>query len=69
MAPPIEAFSPSELTKRIQITTADRQRKPPIDLKKCQLREMLQYNCDLDGPRENKNSKVICEPVLRMFRR
>ncbi|KAK3051681.1 hypothetical protein LTR09_007337 [Extremus antarcticus] len=68
MAPLVEAFPPSQLSKRVQTTTKDRTQKPPVILKDCELKEMMQYFCDLDGPKEDKKSKVVCEPVLRMFR-
>lgn len=40
-----------------------------VDLKKCALKELVQYDCDLDGPSQNPASKVVCVPVLRLFRR
>lgn len=69
MAPLVEAFPPSRLEQHIQYTPSGRRRKPPINLKDCELKEMVQYFCDLDGPNEDPRSKVVCEPVLRMFRK
>lgn len=40
-----------------------------MDLKKCELKELIQYECELDGPKQDPRSKVVCEPVLRLFRR
>lgn len=69
MAPLIEAFPSSQLQERAQFKPDGKKRKPAINLKDCALKEMLQHTCDLDGPREDPRSKVVCEPVLRVFRR
>jgi mitochondrial inner membrane protease subunit SOM1 len=68
MAPLVEVFPPSQLTKHIQYHANGSLRKPPVDLKQCALKELLQYECDLKGPREDPRSKIVCEPVLRLFR-
>ena len=36
---------------------------------KCELKEMSQYFCDLNGPRENSNTRVVCQEFVRSFRR
>lgn len=69
MAPLIEAFPPSKLEQHVQRKTNGKAHKPPIELKECELKEMVQYFCDLDGPKEDPRSKVVCEPVLRLFRK
>ena len=69
MAPLAEAFPPSRLEEHIQHLPSGKKRKPPVDLTKCELKEMVQYHCDLDGPREDPRSRVVCEPVLRLFRK
>lgn len=70
MAPLIEAFHASELPERIAFHPDGQKRKPAIkDLKKeCALKEMIQYDCQLQGPKNSPQSKVVCEPVLRLFR-
>jgi inner membrane protease subunit SOM1 len=71
MPPPTEAFHPSDLTSRIQYLPNGRKRKEPlnIDLQKdCELKEMLQYFCDVAEP-EDPKSRIVCEPVLRLFRK
>ncbi|KAK5001317.1 hypothetical protein LTR28_012802 [Elasticomyces elasticus] len=69
MAPPTEAFPPSQLAARINTTPSGKRRKPPIaDLADCALKEMLQYHCELVGPREDSRSEVRCWPVVRLFR-
>jgi hypothetical protein len=69
MAPLVEAFPPSQLEERIQTKLNGKVQKPPIELKQCQLKEMMQYMCDLDGPKNDPQSRVVCEPILRTFRK
>lgn len=70
MGPTVETFHASELQSRINTLPTGKARKPPVkDLKKdCTLKELMQYNCDLDGPKEDPKSKVVCKGVLRLFR-
>ncbi len=68
MAPPIETFHPARLQQQVQHYANGKVRKPPVDLKQCELKELLQYECDLRGPKEDPRSKIVCEPVLRLFR-
>jgi hypothetical protein len=69
MAPLVEAFDARDLVKHINKLPDGKTRKSPIsDLKDCELKELIQYNCELDGPRNDPRSKVVCEPVLRLFR-
>jgi inner membrane protease subunit SOM1 len=68
MAPTVETFQPWELERRINLTADGKQSKRPVKLKDCPLKELIQYDCDLVGPRENPRSKVVCEPVVRLFR-
>jgi inner membrane protease subunit SOM1 len=70
MPPLVEVFGSSELAQRVNHLPNGKARKPPVEnLKKCELREMFQYNCDLDGPKEDPASKIVCSPVLRLFRK
>lgn len=70
MAPLVETFPPEELSARINKLPNGKTRKPAVaDLaKECKLKELLQYNCDLNGPKEDPKSKIVCDPVLRLFR-
>lgn len=69
MAPLVPAHHPKDLQPLVQTRLNNKPHKPPFDLKKdCELKEMVQYFCDLDGPKENPRSKVVCEPCLRLFR-
>lgn len=70
MAPLVEVFHASELSQRVNNLPSGKTRKPAIqDLKDCDLKEIFQYNCDLNGPKEDPRSKVVCLPVLRLFRK
>lgn len=69
MAPLTEAFHPSDLQNRVQYVPNGKRRKRGVDLKKCELKELLQYSCDLKGPKNDPKSYVVCEPVLRLFRK
>nr|POF01317.1 hypothetical protein CFP56_21265 [Quercus suber] len=68
MAPHVEVFDASRLDHAIQYKPNGRRHRPNIDLKACALKELLQYECDLNGPRHDPRTKVVCEPVLRLFR-
>ncbi|KAF2169936.1 hypothetical protein M409DRAFT_19553 [Zasmidium cellare ATCC 36951] len=69
MPPLVEAFPASSLASRINHLPSGKTRKPAVsDLTKCELRELIQYHCDLEGPREDPKSRVVCQPFLRLFR-
>ena len=79
MSPPVEIWPASELPIRIQDDALGRRRKPAagqkgdIDLEKCELLEMIQYSCIVEGAtdaeRHSKDARIICRPVERWFRR
>ena len=69
MAPPVKTFHPAHLTQNFNVRPDGKVRKQPMDLQQCELKEMVQYFCDLDGPKEDPRSKVVCQPVLRLFRK
>lgn len=69
MAPPVEAFHASELSERVQITVQGRRRKKAVDLGKCELLEMVQYSCYLEGGKKGQPPNIKCEPIVRAFRR
>jgi mitochondrial inner membrane protease subunit SOM1 len=69
MAPPVEIWSASGLPDRVQVTMKGRLRKDRIQLKDCELLEMLQYECAVQDGRRDKEATVICGPVERLFRR
>lgn len=70
MAPLTEAFPPWKLESKINITADGKARKPAIrNLKDCALKELLQYDCELRGPRGDPKTGVVCKPIVRLFRR
>ena len=68
MAPVVESFPVSELATRAQYIANGKRRKPPVDLKDCELKEMLAFNCDLNGPQSDVRSRIKCESIMRTFR-
>lgn len=67
MAPPIETFPASQLPYRIQVAANGKRRKgKKIQLSDCELREMVQYSCWLEG---TKKDVTICKPIVKLFRR
>lgn len=68
MAPHVEAFQASRLEHEIQYRTNGRLHKTPVDLKQCALKELIQYETVLGGPQSDPKTKVLCQPVLRLFR-
>ena len=70
MAPPIEAFPVSELEKRVNVQSNGRRKKGgDIDLRKCELLELVQYECGLRGSEKDRRSVIQCAPVVKLFRR
>lgn len=70
MAPPIEAFPISELHHRVSVLPNGKRRKVgDVDLKKCDLMELVQYSCHLKGDPKSRNAVIQCEPVVKLFRK
>ena len=71
MAPPIEAFPISELEDRINIQANGRRRKGgDIDLRKCELLELVQNDCEpKEGEGKDRRITIQCEPIVKLFRR
>ena len=68
MAPTIEEFLPAQLEQRLQYTMNGKLRKSPVELEKCKLMEMVQYMCEVSN-RNDPHAVVVCQPVVRLFRR
>lgn len=67
MAPPSETFSASELLSRVQVKANGKRRKgEEIRLEDCELLEMVQYSCWLEG---KKKDVTKCRPIVKLFRR
>jgi len=69
MAPPVESWPAHELPDRVQVTEQGRRRKDQIELQKCELLEMLQYDCAIEDGSRRKDARIVCRPVERLFRR
>ena len=70
MTPPIEPFPASELHHRVNVLPNGKRRKGgDIDLKQCELMELVQYACHLKGDPKVKSSVIQCEPVVKLFRK
>lgn len=69
MTPPVESFPASQLQQRVEsMADGRRQKGQMVDLRNCELLEMVQYSCRLcrDPGRE---SMISCKPIMRLFRR
>jgi hypothetical protein len=70
MPPPLETWPASQLDYRSQVSMKDTKRKGfDGDLKACKLLELLQYECGITEGPVTKESRIICWPVERFFRR
>ena len=75
MAPPLNIFPVETLPQAIQsqpINYKDKRRKQlDFNLENCQLLEMVQFSCDPPDIRIKKrpDEPMICEPIVRLFRR
>ncbi|RKF62812.1 hypothetical protein OnM2_030003 [Erysiphe neolycopersici] len=64
MAPFLSTIPVLDLVSHAQLNTHAKKRKQYDGLlEKCELQEMLQYMCEVEGER------VVCRPVERIFRR
>jgi hypothetical protein len=69
MAPPVESWSARELPDHVQVTVEGRRRKDLIELEKCELVRMVQYECFVVDEGRRPGAPVVCRPVERLFRR
>jgi hypothetical protein len=70
MSPPVEAFPAAELPIRILSTSSGRRRKQPVDLERCALQELVQYDCDVERRKGASGpGVVVCHELVRLFRR
>lgn len=67
MAPPTETFPASQLSSRVHLATNGKRRKgDEIKLEDCELMEMVQYSCELEG---KKKDVIKCRPIVKLFRK
>ena len=70
MSPLVETFLASELADRVQVLPNGKRRKgEAVDLKKCELLELVQYACHLKGDASSPHAVIQCAPVAKLFRR
>ncbi|KAJ5377143.1 uncharacterized protein N7496_004552 [Penicillium cataractarum] len=73
MAPILRTFSAENLpdhVNTIQRNFQDKRRKGPVvNLKECQLLEMVQYSCNPPDGGIPQPGVITCEPIVRLFRR
>ena len=64
MGPPVQSFPTEELEARVNILPNGRRRKGgDVELNGCELMELVQYSCELNG------SVIQCQPIVKLFRR
>lgn len=69
MTPPVESFPASQLKQRVESTAEGRRQKGQmVDLRNCELLEMVQYSCKLRKD-SGKEAMISCKPMMRLFRR
>jgi len=70
MAPPLDPFLSTDLDWRVQVQANGKRRKQPIELEKCALKEIVQYDCQVQHEDVNdKVGRIVCTPIVRLFRR
>lgn len=70
MSPPVHMIHPSELEAAINVLPTGKLRNPPINLSDCELKELVQYKCNITKPeKKGETPHIICEPVVRLLRR
>jgi hypothetical protein len=70
MAPPLDPFLPVDLDWRVQALPNGKRRKLPIELEKCALKEIVQYDCQVQyKDKSDKKGTIVCSPITRIFRK
>ncbi|KAF1834767.1 hypothetical protein BDW02DRAFT_568734 [Decorospora gaudefroyi] len=72
MSPTIPTFTVSTLEAQITTRPTAKPTNPPIQLHDCELKELVQYKCNIQtkkGSSKGKNPDIVCEPVVRWLRR
>lgn len=64
MPPPGKTFEVSALELEANTKSNGKKKKRPVDLSKCKLIEMLQYDCKVD----EVSKTVKCLPLRRLYR-
>ncbi|KAJ5950146.1 uncharacterized protein N7479_008559 [Penicillium vulpinum] len=73
MAPLVPIFSAESLPDHVNTVRRNFQEKrrkgQPVNLKECPLLEMTQFSCNPPQNGVPEPGVVVCEPVVRLFRR
>ena len=70
MPPPALVFPASQLPDRVHTLPNGKRRKgEPIDLKKCELIEFVNYSCYLKEDAKGRLAIIHCEPLVKLFRK
>jgi hypothetical protein len=73
MAPLVPVFSTESLPDHVNTVRRnfqDKRRKgQPVELKDCPLLEMTQYSCNPPNDGIPEAGRVVCKPIVRLFRR
>ncbi len=68
MAPPVESWPARELPDHVQVNIKGRRRKDKIDLSRCELFELILYECTVLDGGKSREAPVVCSPIERLFR-
>jgi inner membrane protease subunit SOM1 len=69
MPPPVTVYPLSDLESQIKTLPNGKARKPPVNLRDCPLKEMLQYKCNISiSEIKGVQPTIVCEPVVRLLR-
>ena len=74
MAPLSRVFNAEQLPDNVNTVMRNFQEKrrrkgPAVNLKECELLEMVQYSCNPPHKAIPEPGVIICEPIVRLFRR
>jgi hypothetical protein len=73
MAPLVPVFHAENLPDHVNTIQrnfqAKRRKGPAVNLKECQLLEMVQYSCNPPSEEIPQPGSITCQPITRLFRR
>lgn len=70
MPPPTTTYPLAALESQVNTLPNGKQRRPPINLSECALKELVQYKCNVHKANSiGSPPAVVCEPVVRLLRK